>query len=82
MNIKNAILFLPRLDWGCLDQCLDIDEYILRLEILGFVLKSTTTKRYILRRKKNNDDHVIVIVAASKKFKAYIFTMHQYRKLK
>ena len=52
MNIKNAILFLPRLDWGCLDQCLDIDEYILRLEILGFVLKSTTTKRYILRRKK------------------------------
>ena len=83
MNIKNAILLLPKLDWGYLDKCLDIDEYTSHLKRLGFGLKMKTPSQYVLRRKKNDDDHVIVIVFSSeKKFKAYIFTMHQYRKLK
>ena len=92
MNIRNAILLLPSLDWSYLEKADDLNDYLDHLERLGFKLqhkaKISNRTRYVLRRQSGNDDHVIRIESwpvsqIEKQFDivAKIFTKNQYIKL-
>ena len=65
MNIRNAILLLPSLDWSYLEKADDLNDYLDHLARLGFKLqhkaKINHRTRYVLRRQSGNDDHVIRI---------------------
>lgn len=65
MNIRNAILLLPSLDWSYLEKAQSLNDYLDHLARLGFKLqhkaKISDRTRYVLRRQSGNQDHVIRI---------------------